>query len=453
MVFAFSGLASAATIIVTNTNDTGAGSLRAAIAAANAGDTIVFSGLPANPTITLAGELTVNKSLIIDGSDAPGLAVSGNNAVRVFSVLGGTTVEFKDFTIKEGAVTGGGLGGGIYNEGTLTLTNSTVSGNTTDRSGGGIHNDVNATLTLTNSTVSGNTTTDYGGGIFNGVNATLTLTNSTVSDNTATDGGGIRNWGEATLTNSTVSGNTANWNGGGILNHSNATLTLINSTVSGNTASWGGGIYNDFDTTLTLTNSTVSGNTATSAGGGILNIGAATLTNSTVFGNTDNGAYAGCGGLCNAADATNQSTATLANTIVQSCYIESAAPPATLTDNGGNLDGGTGCGFTGASKGNANLNLGALANNGGATWTRMPGAGSDAIGYGVWDTCSNAATVNSKDQRGVTRSPPCTSGAVEVVKQNPPIGSATPVPALGFWALLWLGIFTAGAAATFLRRR
>jgi parallel beta-helix repeat protein/predicted outer membrane repeat protein len=323
LVFAFSGLASAATWTVTNTSDTGAGSLRQAILdAAASGDTIVFSGLPANSTITLANTLTVDKSLTIDGSGAPGLAVSGNNAVRVFSVAGGTTVEFKDFTIKDGNVTGSG--GGIDSDATLTLTRVTVSGNTATGNGGGIYNYTNGTLTLTDSTVSGNTA-NYGGGIYNYDSATLTLTDSTVSGNTANNGGGIYNFtnGTLTLTNSTVSGNTANTNGGGIRN--DGTLTLTNSTVSGNTADSGGGIYNTG--TATLTNSTVSGNTATTNGGGIRNWGTATLTNSTVFGNTDDDSLAGCSGLCNAADAFSQSTATLANTIVQSCYIESAAPP------------------------------------------------------------------------------------------------------------------------------
>src|SRR5204863_9986038 len=84
-----------------------------------------------------------------------------------------------------------GLKSFIDNDGTLTLTNSTVSGNRANfaggSKGGGIFN--LGTLTLTNSTVSGNTVTHgYGGGIFNG--GTLTLSNSTVSGNSASSSGG-----------------------------------------------------------------------------------------------------------------------------------------------------------------------------------------------------------------------------------------------------------------------
>jgi hypothetical protein len=128
------------------------------------------------------------------------------------------------------------VGGGILNEGTLSLTNCTVSGNTTDIAGGGIWN--GATLTLANSTVSENIAGD-GGGIYN--NGTLTLTNSTVSGNTAWAGGGLGGgegvnlYSTSTLINSTVSGNTArSGEGGGILNA--GTLALINSTVSGDIA-------------------------------------------------------------------------------------------------------------------------------------------------------------------------------------------------------------------------
>ena len=135
-----------------------------------------------------------------------------------------------------GGVVSGGEGsdsGGIDNLGTLTLTNSTVSGNTAGDDGGGISNNNNGTLTLTNSTVSGNTAGDNGGGINN--NGTMTLTNSTVSGNTAQFGGGIDNDGTMTLTNSTVSGNAASIDGGGIDNF--GTVMLVQSLLSGNTAS------------------------------------------------------------------------------------------------------------------------------------------------------------------------------------------------------------------------
>jgi predicted outer membrane repeat protein len=85
---------------------------------------------------------------------------------------------------------GSGEGGGIYNVGGTTITNSTISDNLVSGNvgqGGGIEN--NGVLTITNSTISGNVATDVGGGVSNF--GYFTATNSTFSGNSATDGGGI----------------------------------------------------------------------------------------------------------------------------------------------------------------------------------------------------------------------------------------------------------------------
>jgi hypothetical protein len=194
-------------------------------------------------------EILLRNDVILDGEG--NLTIDGDNRHRVFRNFG-AMVELRGLTVTGGS--GGGarvvvdgvashkttgpwtVGGGILNEGTLSLTNCTVSGNTTDMGGGGIYN-----------------------------GATLTLANSTVSENIAGNGGGIYNNGTLTLTNSTVSGNTA-WAGGGLGGGEGvnlySTLTLINSTVSGNTArsGEGGGIWNAG--TLALINTTVSGDIA-----------------------------------------------------------------------------------------------------------------------------------------------------------------------------------------------
>ncbi len=263
---------------------------------APAKSTITFD-LSLRGTILLtSGDLNIAKDLTIRGPGAGILSISGGKSGHLVCVLG-ASVTISGLTF-ENTKTAGGLI--VNNGGTLTLNNSTVSGNTASGSnilGGGILNQ--GTLTLTNSTVSGNTATDanvLGGGIFNG--GTLTLTNSTVSGNTATDpssaGAGIfNNGGTLTLSNSTVSGNTITGSGsigGGIYNNG-GTLTLSNSTVSGNTVtgsgSVGGGINNNGGT-LTLSNSTVSDNTATNGnGGGILNQNTFTPSNSTISGNTE----------------------------------------------------------------------------------------------------------------------------------------------------------------------
>jgi hypothetical protein len=228
--------AHAATLTVVNTNDSGAGSLRQAIADAAPGDTIDFDAGLSGQTITLTtGELLISKNLTITGP-AGGITVSGNNTSRVFDIgaVGVITVNISSLTIANGNTSE--YGGGIRNVGMLTLTNSTVLANSA-YIGGGIGN--NGSLTLTDSEVSGNAASFDGGGIgtFGSNGTSVTLTNSTVSGNTAT-GVGVD---VISLANNAV--NQLAGDGGGIwTDTAYAVLTLTNSTISGNTAN-GGDIF------------------------------------------------------------------------------------------------------------------------------------------------------------------------------------------------------------------
>ncbi len=200
------------TLTVLNNLDSGAGSLRAEIAAAHSGDTIVFAPSLDGQTVTLtSGELLIRKNLTIAGPGAGQLAVSGNNASRVFEVTKTvTSVTLSGLTIRNGVANGVGLageGGGILNHGTLTVSGSTLSSNSAGQ-GGGILND--ATLTVTNSTLSGNSGSG-GGGIHN--DGTLTFNGSILSGNVASFGGGILNYGPLTVSGSTLSGNSASYGG------------------------------------------------------------------------------------------------------------------------------------------------------------------------------------------------------------------------------------------------
>jgi predicted outer membrane repeat protein len=418
--------------------------IRDAIAAGGGPYTFACDG----PTTVVTGAVVaIDNDVILDGEG--NLTVDGNEHDRVFFVARGITAELRGFTVTKGSFWGGG---GIYNlGGTLTLTRSTVSGN----SGGGIFNEGDGRLTLTHSTVSGNTAEGegvlYGGGIVNrgaltlthstvsgnsggGINnyyGRLTLTQSTVSGNSADYGGGIDNTGTLTLTHSTVSGNTAEgvsgvYGGGGIANRS-GTLTLTHSTVSGNSAAIaGGGIYNN-NGTLTLTHSTVSGNSADNLGGGIANdyYGALTLTNSTV---SDNSADYG-GGMFNGGTLTlthitvsgnsaelygggiySNGTLTLTNTLV-----DDDCAGATVS-SGGNIESPSDtCGFdqpTDQVNVTAEqLNLGPLRDNGGPTMTHALLPGSVAIDQIPEEDCTL-----STDQRGFTRpaGSGCDVGAFEV---------------------------------------
>lgn len=259
---------------VTNTNDSGTGSLRDVIANAASGDTIQFN-LPNPSTITLASTLTLANNLTIKGPGAAQLAISGNQSVQVFYINAGVTVAISGMTIENARNDQFYSGGGIGNHGTLTLSNSTVSNNSATQlaTGGGIYNDSGAILTIDNSTISNNHADYYGGGIFN--YGTLTLIGSTLSGNSAYSGGGILSQGSFSLINSTISGNSAaatlTGSGGGIRNKGGPS-TITNTTITGNSAPGGGGIENEG--TLTLKNTLLANNvTGANCGGPIQSLG------------------------------------------------------------------------------------------------------------------------------------------------------------------------------------
>ncbi len=289
--------------IVTSTADSGAGSLREALANVCNGDTITFNIAGAGPhTIMLTtGELMVSKDVDINNNSGESITVSGNNANRVFNINSGKTVSITSLTITGGSepadVGGGiknsggtltlnssnvygntaGIGGGISSTGSLTINNSNIGGtlagqpnSATAGSGGGIQN-ANGTVVVKNSSISGNTANNLsgaGGGIANEINGVLTVVNSTIANNSATqEGGAINNGAAVTVINSTISGNQAGLHGGGIrTNGVGSTLTVINSTISNNradsdndTVGAGGGITT-FQSTTILRNTIVAGN-------------------------------------------------------------------------------------------------------------------------------------------------------------------------------------------------
>ena len=169
------------TLTVINTNDSGAGSLRAAITAAASGDTINFAHSLIGLTIRLtSGELTIAKSLNIDGLGTSQLTVSGGSTSRVFDIASGADVTLSGLTIANGVAV---QGGGIDNFGTLTVDRCTLLNN--KAVGGG-----------------GNSTTPdaaNGGGIANEVGASLTLTRSLLANNVAAASPGDDSFGDALL--------------------------------------------------------------------------------------------------------------------------------------------------------------------------------------------------------------------------------------------------------------
>lgn len=342
----------AGTITVTSPLDSGAGTLRQAIADAMPGDQITFAPALDGQTITLASPLVISAPLSIDGSSlGTPVTISGNNAVRVLHIYTNTHVTLDSLTIAHGRMItgdafssfprgGGGLiepgavvtltrsavvsntatyydpdwdeyygnGGGIYNLGTLTVIDTTFTDNVASSrtgyvigSGGAIYNQ--GTLTVRDSTFTGNAA-ESGGAIYSRSGTKLTVERTTISDNSAPCGGsGISNRGTTTVSDSTISDNMVlgNWCEAGAagISNNNGTMTVTHSIISGNVNenSSGGGLsnygYNPDQGRLTVLNSSIYSNTA-SSGGGIWNWWDATLTviNSEIYSNTA-GSYGG----------------------------------------------------------------------------------------------------------------------------------------------------------------
>ena len=186
---------SAATITVTNTNDSGAGSLRQAISSAASGDTIDFNlaGCPCTIALTSAELLIDRKNLFITGAGVNQLTITDSTIAANQTITGGinnTNILNVSRSTISGNVVGGN--GGINNSGTSNLNNSTVSGNqaTGGTSFGGINNADNSTTSLSSSTIAFNTNTFRGGGVVNGVNGTVfNVQNTIIALNTAANRG------------------------------------------------------------------------------------------------------------------------------------------------------------------------------------------------------------------------------------------------------------------------
>src|SRR6266545_4415426 len=397
---------------------TGACSLRAAMQEANtlAGDdAITFAPTLNGGVITLNNALpAISGNLNITGPGTSLLTIRRNSAVgtprfRIFTIPGGgLTVNISGLTISNGhtsdgsASVGGDNGGAFLNNfgNALNLTNVEISGNAAGDAGSG-------------GPGSGSELGGYGGGIFN--NGTVVLTNSSITGNRTGNGigiggvggagGGIYNTGTLVVTNSTISNNitgnglTGGGSGGGIF--SDVTLTISNSTISGNKTgdgfSCGGGIC--AAGVVTISNSTISGNESNAFGGGLVTYLDATLINVTIT-NNRSGNFAG--GLYR-----DSGTLTLQNSIVAGNFL-GASPSTTADDISGTVDaassfnligtGGSGGLVNGVNNnqvGVADPRLGPLAHNGGPTLTHALLSGSVAI-----DAANSMLTT---DQRGQPR--------------------------------------------------
>lgn len=453
--------------------------------------------LPAGVYTLTGGNLSLTGNVAIDGAGAASTTISGAGVSRVFTVAATARATISGVTVTAGlagTACGGpscslgvalfGLpGGGIANDGTLSLVSVIVTGNRTSPGdlgpqctrgtgcaggdggdGGGISNSRTGTLTIANSTISGNSTGagaagepgppgqpsgrsgngGNGGGISNA--GTLAITNSTITGNTTGVGPDGTRGVDASPLGGNASAGGAGGSGGGI--ESSGPLSISASTLTGNRTGVGGkggsggnsanagglgsgggngGSGGAIDATgdMTLSNSTIVANSAAGGGaagangtpsgpgpgpgpglpgtGGAINQRAmgTTLTHVTITANSAGGVGGGVDGA--------GGTVTIGNSIVAGNV---AAPPnlncaGVLVDQGGNIEfAAASCpaGFL-----QANPKLTGLANNGGPTQTIALQPGSAAIHH--VPTC-----VLGTDQRGVARpvGSACDSGAYQV---------------------------------------
>lgn len=189
-----------------------------------------------DPSLGPNGLPIITSDITINGNGATILRSSadGTPEFRFFQVNSFSTLRLNGVTLSNGKVSGGFLGGALYNRGVIYMENGVLAGNRADNNGGGL---------------------------FNSSEAAFSATNSTLSGNSALNGGAIFNWGSVLIINSTLTGNSASFGGG--LNNGSGTAVFTNSTVAANSASTtGGNIYNAASNKVTLRNTIVATPTA-----------------------------------------------------------------------------------------------------------------------------------------------------------------------------------------------
>ncbi len=406
----------------------GACTLRAAVQEANrlpgaqnvaiptGGYVLSLVGSEAGLDADAAGDLDVRGELSLTGAGAAASVVDGNALGRILDVEVGASLRVQGLTLHNGRDAGGGAIRATSAQ--VTLEQTVLSGNVATGPGGAVlMSGLDEVLVVLESTFEGNRTTGLGGnGGAISAGGDVTVTASVLAANQAAgSGGALAVTGSLLLERSAVRDNRAEGgvlgNGGGV---SATQAAIAGSTLSGNTASAHGG--GAFVGSGTLDDSTVSGNGSADRGGGVSTNGTLALRHVTLAGNT---ASAGGADLFVFGSGASLS---LADSILGSAGGAGCAGAAPASA-GGNvaLDGS--CALAGPNdRPGVDPLLGPLADNGGATLTHLPQAGSPAIDNGLQPTPAT-------DQRGAARpqGPAADSGAVEgiVAIMGTPTGAPT----------------------------
>jgi uncharacterized repeat protein (TIGR01451 family) len=245
--------------IVTNLNDSGAGSLRQAVRTVCANDTVTFQTGLTGTILLSTGEMSIIRGMTITGPGANVVTVSGGSLSRIFNISAGVwTVSLSGLTLSNGSPVGSSDGGGAVlikngsavgpvNITACLITNNNVTASTSPV-GGGIDNE-GGVVTITGSTIANNTASLSGGGIQNQGFGSMTIVSSTISDNTAGasgTGGGVRSLLPLMLTSTTIFANSAQ-NAGNV---SSTTGSFGNTIIAGGILVGAGGTSPDLSGTL-----------------------------------------------------------------------------------------------------------------------------------------------------------------------------------------------------------
>lgn len=351
------------TFTVGNLLDAGAGSLRDAVAAANARpglDHIIFGAGATGLLALTGGELLLTDSVIISGPGVGKLSISGGDTSRIFNISGQATT-ITDLTLRDGYASGVfGNGGALQLTGTgkMTLDSVAITASRADQKGGGVYIGSGTTAELVNVSIFGDRSEAGGGGI--GSAGILVLQSTQVAGNrTQGNGGGIESTsgGVLALYSSVLGNNFAAGGGGGLRNTSSSTSTssggetagtvaMQNTTVAGNVClgSPGGGAISSSAGGIFMTFCTVTGNSDTSdtstSTGGISIAGTTVLfINQSII--AENGAGAGHGpdfdGTLGGSGANVVGSSTGASGFEAGDTIGTNAGVTPLADHGGSL--------------------------------------------------------------------------------------------------------------------
>jgi hypothetical protein len=342
--------------------------------------TIAVTGAPGDDA-NATGDFDIATSITLQGAGADATILDGSGLDRVLDVRAGATVVVADLTVRNGAVPVNDVGGGIRNEGVLTLLGVVVERNSASEDGGSVFN--TGTLTVRR----GRITQNADGGI-RSLSGTVLVEESTIAGNRAfASGGGLTIGGTATVRNSTLADNRSSESAGGIAVVGTVTLLVEGSTLSGNAGETSGGIVLSAQATVTLRNTTIAYNRSTGGGGGVLLFGGTlTIVNCTIARNADaTNVPSGAGGIVKLAGTLNVRNSVIADNTVGFNTPNADVDVTDLDEDSSNFIGG-------------NPRLGPLQDNGGPSFTMAPSAGSPLIDSGN-DALAIAAGL-ATDQRG-----------------------------------------------------